>query len=98
MPEETQPIVQEAPAVGVQRLVRHLEEAMNAVVLCTDGEERRLVAIEERLLHYEVEIAGGRWLRLSGTKRWEAEPLFIGGTFVANAAGEPPATKTHGQH
>ena len=65
--------------------VRHLEEALNAVVLCTDGEERRLLEIEDRLLHYEVEINGGRWMRLSGARRWEAEPLFVGGAFVANA-------------
>jgi len=74
-----------APSVEVPRLVRHLEEALNVVVLCTDGEERRLVEIEDRLLHYEVEINGGRWIRLSGTRRWEAQPLFVGGTFVANA-------------
>lgn len=72
--------------------VRHLEEALNAVILCTDGEERRLVEIGDGLLHYEVEINGGRWMRLSGTRRREAEPLFVGGTFVANGKEPLPAS------
>jgi hypothetical protein len=88
---ETTPSNTAAPSVEMPHFVRHLEESLNAVILCTDGEERRLVEIGDRLLHYEVEINGGRWMRLSGTRRWEAEPLFIGGTFVANTERSGPA-------
>jgi hypothetical protein len=70
--------------VGSDDLVRHLDEALNQVVKCTDGYERRLVLIEERLLHYQVQISGGSWMRLSGTRRWEAQTFFIGGTIMPN--------------
>lgn len=62
--------------------VPSLDAALGRVVLCSDGEERRLVAIDENLLHYEVKISGGSWMRLSGTRRWEADPLFLKGKFL----------------
>lgn len=80
------------PDGPLQKIVQHLETALNQVVLCTDGEQRRLVEIQEHLLHYEVELNGGYWMRLSGTRRWEAEPRFIGGTFVT------PATSPDAPH
>ena len=73
-----------APFGRVHPLVIHLEDALNRVVLCTDGDERRLVEIEADMLHYEVEMDGDCWRRLSGTSRWLAETLFIGGRFVDN--------------
>jgi len=67
--------------------ITRIEEAINQIVLCTDNEERRLIEIGDRLLHYEVQISGGSWMRLSGTRRWEAEPLFIGGKIVNSLPG-----------
>jgi len=85
-PKVVQSLYKVPPEGGLQKIVQTIEKALNRVVLCTDGEERRLVEIEEHLLHYEVELNGGRWMRLSGTRRWEIEPMFVGGTFVTPAS------------
>ncbi len=69
-------------AIERARVVEKLEDALNVPVRCTDGQERMLVLIEEKLLHYKVQISGGSWMQLSGTRRWEAEPFFIGGVIL----------------
>lgn len=63
-------------------MIETLEQALEKSVRCTDGQYRRLDRIEVRLLHYSVPIGSEgrwRWMELGGTRRWEAEPLFIGG-------------------
>ena len=58
------------------------ELKVGVIYKCSDGEIRRLDKIEDNLLHYSVPIdikghAQIRWMTLSGTRRWEAEPLFV---------------------
>lgn len=76
------PLITQGKEKPKPSICTNLQEALKQVILCTDGEERVLLEIEDRLLHYAVQIAGGSWMRLSGTRRGIAEPMFIGGTFV----------------
>lgn len=50
---------------------------------------RGMIWTAHHLLHYAVQIAGGSWMRLSGTRRGIAEPMFIGGTFVDKRPNPP---------
>lgn len=61
--------------------VTSLEEALGKVVKCHDGNERRVVAVSEKHVTYEVLCGDSRhswWMELSPTRRSAIEADFIG--------------------
>lgn len=59
-----------------------IEDLINKVVFCSDGQERRLTKIEDDLLHYEVPVSGNGWLQLEGTRRSQVEKEFLNGEVI----------------
>lgn len=66
-------------------MIKTLEEALNQIVKCTDGETRILTHYDNELGFYSVPIPGNNWMPLSGTRIKICEKLFIGGTIEEEA-------------
>jgi hypothetical protein len=58
---------------------------LNKITICSDGDIRRLLDTDDRLLYYEVpiDIERGIWMKLSGTYRGQVEDNFLNGKIVS---------------
>jgi hypothetical protein len=61
-----------------------LSDAIGKIVMCTDGYERRLQRVDDRLGYYEVPLNGGAWMALSGTYIRSCRELFVGGRIISD--------------
>lgn len=55
-----------------------LEDFLNKITLCEDGNIRRLELIEQKYLHYSIPLGDG-WMKLSRTYRNQVENDFLNG-------------------
>jgi len=62
--------------------MKTLEEHIDKITLCSDGEYRKLKKFDEDYLYYAVPISETAWMSLSGTYRGYVEHKFLNGKIV----------------